>query len=1085
VISVGEDETIRIWNAANGMQTATLAGHAGAINSVAVTSTFAVTGGADGLVKILALPVTPPKVYVHPDAVSAFAISPDGNRILTVGADKQARIWNLAQPAAERTYNLGGQAITAVAYAPDNATVALAAADKSVSIRNGDKEVKKLTLPGEARAVAFGPGGTTVAIGLADNSVRLFTIADGKEAKTSAAHTGAVTALTYTLKGDLILTSGADKTIRLWNAADLAAKGKVDLTFTPTALAISKDGARYAASGEKAVAIFTTLDNKLAGTIALPADAKGVALSTDGQRVAVACADNRVRVYGPDLKLQEVFLHDGAAAGVAFHPDGKRIVSVSADKSLRLWNPSLIAQAVNAGPVRQVAITPDGARILSVGDDKNLRITDAKTGKELKAIAAGEGAIVGLSFMTDVSKVATAGADKTAKVFTVADGKPVTNVALAGPAQAVAISPNGTRLAVAFLEGTANKLRIYDAVTGRELQALPDAAGPVRSLFFLADNRTLVAAGDDKAVTMHDVAVTGAFAVHAGGAIGIALHPATPQALTAGADKTVKLWDLATGKEVKTVATLPDAISSMTPSRDFTLVAVTAGKNAKVFQLSDNKELASIAHPADVVSVNFSADKTRLITGSADNLARVWEIQTGRLLQTFSHAGAVRSVALHPSQPLVISASADKTAVVNSLAITRVAALTQKPLRAIIATPDAARLIVAGDDGVIRIVNAANGAEERKIDGTFPVYALALSKNAQVLAATGADKVVRVLTFADGKEVGNIRVNAPVRGLALSADAKLLVGVGDDKTVTAWSIGFTPGQPLPEDFGKVVQQFTHADAALAAAFTDKGELFTGSADKTVKQWKVAANVPTRNFQHPNLVDAVAWSPDGKLLATGCHDGNLRIFDIEKNAAAKTINAHPTPPQPSPIYSVTWTTDGKQVLSTSYDKSMKLWDATSGNLVREFKPFAEKGFEKGHQDQVFCAAITKDGKFIASGSSDRRIKLWNAADGTVVREFANPNIKGEPNQSHPGGIYQLRFTPDEKYLVSVGPAPRNRGYIAVWNVADGKLVSGQEVDYGPLFGLAISPDGKNLLLGCGPKVRQVSEAEAILIPLPVK
>src|SRR5206468_1014704 len=202
---------------------------------------------------------------------------------------------------------------------------------------------------------------------------------------------------------------------------------------------------------------------------------------------------------------------------------------------------------------------------------------------------------------------------------------------------------------------------------------------------------------------------------------------------------------------------LPDAISSMTPSRDFTLVAVTAGKNAKVFQLSDNKELASIAHPADVMSVNFSADKTRLITGSADSLARVWEIQTGRLLQTFSHAGAVRGVAFHPSQPLAVTASADKTAAVSSLAITRVAAITQKPLRAIIATPDSARLVVAGDDGVIRIVNAASGAEERKIDGTNPVYALALSKNAQVLAATGADKAVRLFTFADGKEVGNIK----------------------------------------------------------------------------------------------------------------------------------------------------------------------------------------------------------------------------------------------------------------------------------------------------------------------------------------
>jgi hypothetical protein len=150
-----------------------------------------------------------------------------------------------------------------------------------------------------------------------------------------------------------------------------------------------------------------------------------------------------------------------------------------------------------------------------------------------------------------------------------------------------------------------------------------------------------------------------------------------------------------------------------------------------------------------------------------------------------------------------------------------------------------------------------------------------------------------------------------------------------------------------------------------------------------------------------------------------------------------------------------------------------------------KGFAEKGNEKGHTDQVFCAAVTRDGKLIASGGSDRRIKLWDPASGNVVREFPNPNLKGEPGQSHPGGVYQLRFTPDEKYLVSAGPAPKNRGYVAVWSVADGKLAGSMDVDNGPVFGLAITPDGKSLLLGCGPRVRQVPESEAVLVPMPVK
>lgn len=1085
LISTGADETIRLWNAANGTQTAAFGGHVGPIHTLAVAPNgqFVVTGGDGGLAKVWALPAVPPKAFAHPDAVTGFALSPDGNRVLTASADKQARVWNLAAPAAERTYNLSGQAVTAVAFSADNASVALAAADKTLSIRSGDKEVKKISLPAEARALAFTPNGTAIVAGLADHSIRVFNIADGKELKTIPGHAGPVGFVTFAPKGDTLISAAADKTVRFWTVADWSAKGKLDLPAVPTAVAVSKDGTKLAAGAEKAVALFTLTDTKPVGTIALPAEVKGVALSADGSKVAVAGVDGKVRVYGPDLKPQETFLHDGPAAGVAFHPDGKRLLSVSADKTLRLWTPALIAQAVHGGPVRQVLVTAAADRIITVGDDSQVRILDAKTGQESKAFAAA-GPLVGAALTADAAKLITAGA-KSVQVWTLADGKAVVTIPLPGPAQAVAVSPTGTRIAVALAEGTANRLRVFDGLSGRELQSLSDPAGPIRSLAVLADNRTVVAAGDDKAISLHDATATTAIPVHAGGAVGVALHPTAAQALTAGADRTVKLWDTATWKELKTVATLPEPIAALAVSRDFTAFAVASGKVAKAWQLADGKELVAIPHAAAVTAVGFNADKTRLITGSADSLARVWDVKTGHLLQTFAHAGPITGVASHPSQPLVVTTSADKTALVHPSALTRLVAVSPKPLRAVTVTANGSHVLTAGDDGAVKAFNAANGNEERKFEGaTGPVYAVAVSKNVQVFAAVGSDKIVRLYTFADGKEVGTIPVPAVVRGLAFTADAKMLVGVADDKSVTAWNVAFQPGQLVPEEFGQVVQQFAHADAALAVAVTDKGEVFTGSADKTLKQWRVAANVPTRSFQHPNLVDAVAWSPEGKTLATAGHDGVVRLFDVEKNAAAKVINAHTTP-QPNPVYSVVWSADGKQLVSASFDKSMKLWDATTGALVREFKPFDEKANPKGHTDQVFCVALTKDGKFVASGSSDRRIKLWDAATGAVIREFAHPTLKGEPGQSHPGGIYQLRFTPDEMLLVSVGPAPRNQGHVAVWNVADGKLIAGTEVPFGPVFGLALSPDGKSLLLGCGPKVRQVSEAEAVIIPLPGK
>src|SRR5262249_46115207 len=176
---------------------------------------------------------------------------------------------------------------------------------------------------------------------------------------------------------------------------------------------------------------------------------------------------------------------------------------------------------------------------------------------------------------------------------------------------------------------------------------------------------------------------------------------------------------------------------------------------------------------------------------------------------------------------------------------------------------------------------------------------------------------------------------------------------------------------------------------------------------------------------------------GTQLATGCHDGAVRLWDIAKNQQLRQINAHTTP-GPAAVYAVAWSLDGKQVLSGSYDNSLKLWDAGGGNLVREFKAYKPKDAEQGHRDSVYCAAFSPDGKLIASGSARPGvIKIWNAADGTLVRDLANPNLKADAltmtAPSHPGDVFGVRFTADGKHLISVGAAPRLQGYLAVWSV----------------------------------------------------
>jgi WD40 repeat protein len=393
--------------------------------------------------------------------------------------------------------------------------------------------------------------------------------------------------------------------------------------------------------------------------------------------------------------------------------------------------------------------------------------------------------------------------------------------------------------------------------------------------------------------------------------------------------------------------------------------------------------------------------------------------------------------------------------------------------------------------------NTGNGTKEKTFESSAAAISAALSKDGQRLAVGAVDGSVKVHTIADGKAIGSITAGGPVVDLAFHPTSPTLVGVVGNKSAVAWNVAFTAGQPALAEFGRAIQSYPHPAAIRSVTFSPDGIFFTAAEDKLARRFQIAADTPTKNLPHPNLVDAVAFDETGTQLATGCHDGILRLWDVTKGTPLKTITAHvqtmPVNVQ-HPIYAVAWAPGGKQILTASYDKTIKLWDAAAGTLVKEYKgaPEPQPGAKVepskdlvGHRDQVFAAAFTKDGKLFATGSSDRTVKLWDVATGKVIREFPNPDQKsafpGEAAPSHPGWVHAVRFTPDDKFLVTVGPAPRYKGYVAVWSVADGKRVVERET--GPIQAMILTPDGTKLILGCGPRSRTATEADGLILKLP--
>lgn len=681
---------------------------------------------------------------------------------------------------------------------------------------------------------------------------------------------------------------------------------------------------------------------------------------------------------------------------------------------------------------------------------------------------------------------------------------------------AVAVSPDGKLIATASFDKT---VKLWDAATGKEIRTY---------------------AGDKG---------------HTGQVLSVAFSAKGDQIATGGADNKALVWDVPVNFPVKTYATAA-AATKVAMAADGKTFAVAAGDVVKVFPQGEEKGAIELKAKA-VVGVAFNSNGQMIATVGKDNTLRFWNAADGKQTMAYGAGAAeLTGVAVNPNNQAAYTTSADGSlkfwtlppappklsnaflAFSSGAALSLEAAATKagKVLpatpakvipgagsRGVAVSPGGERVLTIGPGKTVASWNTGSGAKERDLEAGGDATAAAFTKVGTVAAVGGADGSVRLYTVGDGKQVGTFAAGAGVVELAFHPTLSQLAGVLKNNTVVVWSVAVTPGQPLPPEFGKPVQSFPLPAPPGGVAFAADGTVLAACDDKQTRRFRVAAADPVKSFTHPNLVDAVAFDDTGTVLATGGHDGFLRTFDLPKAAALKAVQAHvqtaPTQ-QAHPVYAVAWTPDHKQILTASYDRSVKLWDAAQGTLVKEFKaapdPAAtaapamtmmkkddkkddkkdakdeKKEVKKeeppkgpfGHRDQVFAVAFTKDGKFFATGSSDRSVKLWDVGAGRVVRDFPNPDIKAtfpnEPAASHPGWVHTVRFTPDDKFIVSAGPAPRGKGYLAVWSVADGKRVFGAERDTGPLHGLAVTPDGTKLVIGCGPKSRTQPDAEAYII-----